>query len=150
MLREYLEASPVGSSPAERLVPALYQRIADTPGKYAVLDLSPEPLPLLNQTLHGKPITSGSASVPRVAVRRELGVEHDLNAPNDLLSLNDEGRAARLAEDRDELIRLNFRFVVLPESSNDQWSLAQELGLRHVDGDVELSLWEVPFENSSR
>ena len=56
------------------------------------------------------------------------------------------GSRTSLAEDRDELIRLNFRFVVLPESSNDQWSLAQELGLRHVDGDVELSLWEVVFE----
>ncbi len=135
---------------AERLIPAIYQRIADTPGKFAVLDLSPEPLPLLDQTLHGKPITCGSASVPRAAVWPELGVERDLKGPDNLLSLNYEGRTARLAEDRDELIRLNFRFVVLPEASNDQWLLAQELGLRHLGGDVELSLWEVPFENSSR
>jgi hypothetical protein len=65
------------------------------------------------------------------------------------MSLSDEARGARLTADRDELIRLNFRFVVLPESSSYQSSLARELGLRPVDG-VDSLLWEVPSADSSR
>jgi hypothetical protein len=135
---------------AGQLVPAIYQRIADTSGEFAVLDLTGEPLPLIAQTVHGKPITSGSISVPRAAVWEGPGAERDLRAPGDFTSLSAEERAARLRADRDELIRLNFRFVVLTDSSRDQWSLARDLGLRWMDGGPDLSLWEVPSEDSSR
>jgi hypothetical protein len=135
---------------AEQLVPAIYQRIADTSGEVAVLDLREEPLSLLAQTVHGKPITCGSVSVPRAAIWAGPGAERDLRAPGNLLLLSDETRAAQLTADRDELIRLNVRFVVLPQSSNDQWSLARDLGLRPVAGGSDLSLWEVPPEDGSR
>jgi hypothetical protein len=107
-------------------------------------------MPLIAQTVHGKPITSGSISVPRAAVSEGPGAERDLRAPGDFTSLSAEERAARLRADRDELIRLNFRFVVLTDSSSDQWSLARDLGLRRMDGGPDLSLWEVPSEDSSR
>ena len=135
---------------AGQMVPTIYQRIADTSGEFAVLDLREEPLPLLAQTVHGKPITSGSISVRRAAAWGAPGAERDLRDPRNFTSLSREARAARLTEDRDELIRLNFRFVVLPESTSDQWSLAQELSLRPVAGAVDSSLWEVPSEDSSR
>jgi hypothetical protein len=134
---------------AGQLVPPIYQRIAGTPGEFAVLDLSPDPLALLAQTVHGKPITAGSGSIPRAAAWGAPGVERDLRAPDNVTSLSGEARGARLTADRDELIRLNFRFVVLPESSSHQSSLARELGLRPVDG-VDSFLWEVPSEDSSR
>jgi len=134
---------------AGQLIPAIYQRIAGTPGEFAVLDLRPDALALLAQTVHGKPITAGSISIPRAAAWGAPGVERDLRDPDNVTSLSGEARVARLIEDRDELIRLNFRFVVLPKSSSQQSSLARELGLRPVDG-VDSPLWEVPSEDSSR
>ncbi|PYJ90080.1 MAG: hypothetical protein DME70_01170 [Verrucomicrobia bacterium] len=134
---------------AGQLVPAIYERIANTPGEFAVLDLGPEPLPLLAQTVHGKPITTGSISVPRAAVWGVPGAERDLRDPRDFMSLESEARGARRREDRDELIRLNFRFVVFSEISSYQYSLAREMGLRPVDGS-DWFLWEVPSADSSR
>ena len=136
--------------PAGQLVPAIYRRIADTSGKFAVLDLSVEPLPLLGQTVHGKPIACGSISVPRAAIWDGPGAERDLRVAGNLISLSAEERAARLTADRDELVRLNFRFVVLPGISRDQWELVRDLNLRRVDGGANLSLWEVPSEDTSR
>ena len=145
---ESLTPAPTHAT-AGQMVPAIYQRIADTPGKFAVLDLRVEPLPLLAQTVHGKPITSGSISVPRAAVLGVPGAERDLRDPRDFMSLGSEARAARVAEDRDEMIRLNFRFVVLPEITSDQWWLAQALTLRPVAGDDQCSLWQVPLGENS-
>jgi hypothetical protein len=135
---------------AAQMVPPIYQLITDTPGEFAVLDLREEPLPLMAQTVHGKPITSGSVSVARAANWTVPGAERDLRDPHDFTSLDSEARVARVTEDRDELVRLNFRFVVLPTTMNDQLWLAHELNLRPVASDGQCSLWQVPLEDGTR
>jgi hypothetical protein len=132
---------------AAQMVPPIYQLITDTPGDFAVLDLREEPFPLLAQTVHGKPITSGSIAIPRAANWAVPGAERDLRDPSDLMSLDREARAARLTEDRDELVRLKFRFLVLPATMNDQSWLAQELNFRPVASDGQSSLWQCPVED---
>jgi hypothetical protein len=129
---------------AAQMVPPIYQQIANSRGEFAVLDLAEEPLLLLAQVVHGKPITAGSISIPRAAVWDPPGAERDLRDPRELMSLDSETRAARLTEDREELIRLNFRYVVLLAASNDQLSVAQKLSLRPVADADQWSLWEVP------
>src|SRR5262249_16235462 len=59
---------------AGQLVPAIYQRIAGTSGEFSVLDLGLDQLALLAQTVHGKPITAGSSSIPRAGASGLLGV----------------------------------------------------------------------------
>jgi hypothetical protein len=145
---ESLTRSTTHATP-EQLVPAFYQRIARTPGEFTVLDLGLDQLALLAQTVHGKPITAGSSSIPRAAEWDTLDVERDLRAPDSVASLSGEARSARLTADRHELIRLNCRFVVLQEASSNQSALAGELGLLPVDS-IDSFLWEVPSANSSR
>jgi hypothetical protein len=133
---------------AEKLVPPMYERIAGTPGEYAVLDLGPDQWAVLAQTVHGKPITAGSITIARAAAVDAPGVELDLRTPDNVASLSGEAREARLTADRDELIRLNFRFVVFWEISSYQYSFARELGLRPVDGSDPF-VWEVPSVDRS-
>jgi hypothetical protein len=110
-------------------VDALYQEIAREPGDVAIIDLSFGKNAALAQTVHGRKITSGSLLVPRSAsTDSSLGVEQDFERPLRILSLAEDARRARLAEDRAEIRRHRIGYVVYSGGSGPRRRLARLLG----------------------
>jgi len=117
---------------ATDLICSTYDVITATPGDFAVLDLSPDQTALLAQTRHGRPITAGRVSNPRAAATTPTGVERDFMDAGETLALDPAALGARLQADRQELERLNVRFVVFPAGDEAKLELARRLGLSVV------------------
>lgn len=105
-------------------------------GDFAVIDLTGDPMSLLHQTVHGKPITSVPNSVPRAAsANRLLPEEIAFFYPKSVLA--EAPGSAAVEELRESLRRQRIRFVVLPDDRllARRIRLARRLGARLIRED---------------
>jgi hypothetical protein len=124
----------------------IYQDIAQIPGDFAIIDLTPEPDKLLPQTVHGKKITLLEITIHRTPSKyRMLPIEHDFRSPEKLLGLNPHELETRFQQYRRDLKKYNIRYVIFPGSRHAklQIEMATHLGgsIKKVQG---LFLCEFP------
>jgi hypothetical protein len=122
--------------PAPRMQPVevdpFYREIARDEGDFAIIDLSFEKAAVLAQTVHGRKITAGNLIVPRSASPRSaLSVERAFLNPVEVLNLPSDEMSARIAWDREEILRRGIRYIVYPGgSAGPRLRLAKLLGAR--------------------
>ncbi|HEY7697495.1 MAG TPA: hypothetical protein VIE88_03725, partial [Vicinamibacteria bacterium] len=129
VLFEYLVPAP-RMQPVE--VDPFYRQIAEDEGDFAVIDLSFEKAAVLAQTVHGRKITAGNLIVPRSAAPRSaLSVERAFLNPVEVLNLPPGEMSARIAWDREEILRRGIRYIVYPGgTAGPRLRLAKLLGAR--------------------
>ncbi len=106
-----------------------YSTLGREEGDFAVIDLTFGKHAALAQTVHGRRITSGSLLVPRSAsAESALTVERDFRNPEEILSLPDEEKTARLDGDRGEILSHRIGYVIYPGGTGPRHRLARLLG----------------------
>ncbi|MFH1123444.1 MAG: hypothetical protein V1758_07245 [Pseudomonadota bacterium] len=137
-------AMSVGSYKPE--VHPVYRRLAQQPGHFAIIDLTPEPYKLLPQAIHGKRLTYLEKTIPRSSSKDwMLPVEYDFRFPEKLLNLSPSELTTRFQEYRVGLRKYNIKYVIFPMSRQArlQIELAMHLGAR-ISEEQGLFLCEFP------
>jgi hypothetical protein len=113
--------------------PSLYQKIAQEPGDFAIIDLTFPFYAVIAQTIHGKKINSMPMVVPRSAASvRLIRIEKIFQSPKDVLNLDPKERAQILEEIDAERRLLKIRYVILRKRyhSTNQAEVARSLGAK--------------------
>jgi hypothetical protein len=108
-----------------------YRIFTETSGEFAVMDLCYEPFALIQQTFHGKKITSLPFGIPRSPSHAlTLPVEKDFRDPRNCLSLDQASLDRRMNLHKADLRRHHIRYAVFPETplAPFQLKLAECLG----------------------
>lgn len=117
---------------------SFYQKLAQTPGDFAIIDMTFPFYAVIAQTIHGKKINSCPFIVPRSAASVRLTqIEKIFQFPEDILKLDPSERALRVEEINAEIRMLKIGYVVLPNEphSANRVEVAKYLGARVSEED---------------